>query len=120
MTTMIFLSLRSAWHGTDNCCAIRSCRASFSIFAVSSGCENLKPCARAGVRREALGACGLILPWNFPLLLMIWKLAPALAAGNTVVVKPASETPLSTLAFAALAVEAGLPAGVFNLSLIHI
>ena len=66
------------------------------------------------VRREPLGVCALILPWNFPLLLMLWKLAPALAAGNTVVVKPASETPLSTLAFAALAVEAGLPPGVFN------
>jgi aldehyde dehydrogenase (NAD+) len=66
------------------------------------------------VRREPLGVCGLILPWNFPLLLMLWKLAPALAAGNTVVVKPASETPLSTLLFAALAVEAGLPRGVFN------
>jgi len=66
------------------------------------------------VRREALGVCGLILPWNFPLLLMIWKLAPALAAGNTVVVKPASETPLTTLLFAQLAVQAGLPAGVFN------
>lgn len=66
------------------------------------------------VRREPLGVCALILPWNFPLLLMLWKLAPALAAGNTVVVKPASETPLSTLAFAALAVEAGLPRGVFN------
>ena len=56
----------------------------------------------------------MILPWNFPLLLMLWKLAPALAAGNTVVVKPASETPLSTLLFAALAVDAGLPHGVFN------
>lgn len=66
------------------------------------------------VRREALGVCGLILPWNFPLLLMVWKLAPALAAGNTVVVKPASETPLTTLLFAQLAVQAGLPAGVFN------
>lgn len=68
------------------------------------------------VRREPLGVCALILPWNFPLLLMIWKLAPALAAGNTVVVKPASETPLSTLAFAALAAEAGLPAGVMNVT----
>ncbi len=66
------------------------------------------------VRREPLGVCGLILPWNFPLLLMLWKLAPALAAGNTVVVKPASETPLTTLAFAQLAVAAGLPAGVMN------
>ena len=45
------------------------------------------------VRREPLGVCGLILPWNFPLLLMLWKLAPALATGNTVVIKPASETP---------------------------
>lgn len=66
------------------------------------------------VRREPLGVCALILPWNFPLLLMMWKLAPALAAGNAVVVKPASETPLTTLAFAALAGEAGLPRGVFN------
>ncbi len=66
------------------------------------------------VRREPIGVCGLILPWNFPLLLMLWKLAPALAAGNTVVVKPASETPLTTLAFAALAAQAGLPAGVLN------
>lgn len=66
------------------------------------------------VRREPLGVCGLILPWNFPLLLMVWKLAPALAAGNTVVVKPASETPLTTLLLAQLATQAGLPAGVFN------
>ncbi|HVF63318.1 MAG TPA: aldehyde dehydrogenase family protein [Casimicrobiaceae bacterium] len=68
------------------------------------------------VRREPLGVCGLILPWNFPLLLMIWKLAPALAAGNTVVVKPASETPLTALAFAALTGEAGLPRGVINVT----
>jgi acyl-CoA reductase-like NAD-dependent aldehyde dehydrogenase len=66
------------------------------------------------VRREPLGVCGLILPWNFPLLLMVWKLAPALAAGNTVVVKPASETPLTSLLFAQVAVQAGLPAGVCN------
>jgi len=66
------------------------------------------------VRREPLGVCGLILPWNFPLLLMVWKLAPALAAGNTVVVKPATETPLSTLALAALSQGAGLAPGVFN------
>ncbi|MCY7308551.1 MAG: aldehyde dehydrogenase family protein [Rhodoferax sp.] len=66
------------------------------------------------VRREPLGVCGLILPWNFPILLLVWKLAPALAAGNTVVVKPSSETPLSTLALAALAGEAGLAPGVFN------
>jgi len=67
------------------------------------------------VRRESLGVCALILPWNFPLLLMLWKLGPALAAGNTVVVKPASETPLSALAFAALAGRTVLPAGVLNI-----
>jgi acyl-CoA reductase-like NAD-dependent aldehyde dehydrogenase len=66
------------------------------------------------VRRESLGVCGLIVPWNFPLLMMLWKVAPALAAGNTVVVKPASLTPLTALLFAHLASEAGLPAGVLN------
>jgi acyl-CoA reductase-like NAD-dependent aldehyde dehydrogenase len=66
------------------------------------------------VRREPLGVCAAILPWNFPLLLMMWKVAPALAAGNTIVVKPASETPLSALLFADLARGAGLPDGVLN------
>jgi len=67
------------------------------------------------VRREPLGVCAAIVPWNFPLLLMLWKVAPALAAGNTVVVKPASLTPLTTLLFADLAVKAGLPAGVLQI-----
>ena len=66
------------------------------------------------VRREPLGVVGLIVPWNFPLLLMLWKVAPALAAGNTVIVKPASLTPLTALLFAELASRAGLPAGVLN------
>jgi len=66
------------------------------------------------VRREPLGVCAAIVPWNFPLLLMLWKVAPALAAGNTVVVKPASATPLTTLLFAELSVRAGLPEGVLN------
>lgn len=66
------------------------------------------------VRREPVGVCGMIVPWNFPLLLMLWKVAPALAAGNTMVVKPASLTPLTALLFAGLAHEAGLPAGVLN------
>ena len=66
------------------------------------------------VRREPLGVCAAIVPWNFPLLLMLWKVAPALAAGNTVVVKPASLTPLTALLFADLAVKAGLPAGVLQ------
>lgn len=63
---------------------------------------------------EPLGVCALIIPWNFPLVITGWKVAPALAMGNTVVVKPASATPLSALALADLALEAGLPEGVFN------
>ncbi len=64
--------------------------------------------------REPLGVCVLIVPWNFPMLIAGWKVAPALAMGNTVVVKPASATPLSALALADLALEAGLPEGVLN------
>jgi acyl-CoA reductase-like NAD-dependent aldehyde dehydrogenase len=64
--------------------------------------------------REPLGVVGLITPWNFPLTIASWKLAPALAAGNTVVLKPAELTPLSALRFAELAADAGLPEGVVN------
>jgi acyl-CoA reductase-like NAD-dependent aldehyde dehydrogenase len=62
--------------------------------------------------REPLGVVGLITPWNFPLTIASWKLAPALAAGNTVVLKPAELTPLTALRFAELALEAGVPEGV--------
>jgi acyl-CoA reductase-like NAD-dependent aldehyde dehydrogenase len=64
--------------------------------------------------REPVGVCAAITPWNFPLLLAVWKIAPALATGNTVVHKPASWTPLSALRFAEIATEAGLPPGVLN------
>jgi acyl-CoA reductase-like NAD-dependent aldehyde dehydrogenase len=64
--------------------------------------------------REPVGVIGAVTPWNFPLLLSIWKIAPALAAGNTIVHKPASLTPLSALRFAGLCLEAGLPEGVLN------
>jgi len=64
--------------------------------------------------REPVGVVGLITPWNFPLTIASWKLAPALAAGNTVVLKPAELTPLTALRFAELALEAGLPEGVLN------
>ncbi len=60
------------------------------------------------------GVCGQIIPWNFPLLMLAWKVAPALAAGCTVVLKPAEFTPLTALCFAEIASEAGLPAGVLN------
>ncbi len=62
-----------------------------------------------------LGVCGQIIPWNFPLLMLAWKIAPALAAGNTVVLKPAEFTPLTALAFAEICREAGLPPGVVNI-----
>ncbi|PYX62307.1 MAG: betaine-aldehyde dehydrogenase [Acidobacteria bacterium] len=65
--------------------------------------------------REPVGVVGLIIPWNFPLLLASWKLGPALACGCTIVLKPAEQTPLTTLRFGELAVEAGLPAGVLNI-----
>ena len=65
--------------------------------------------------REPVGVVGAIIAWNFPLLLASWKLGPALACGNTVVLKPAEQTPLSALRFGELALEAGLPAGVLNI-----
>ena len=61
-----------------------------------------------------IGVVGAIVPWNFPLMLLTWKVAPALAMGNTVVLKPASATQLSALLFAEICAEAGLPPGVFN------
>jgi acyl-CoA reductase-like NAD-dependent aldehyde dehydrogenase len=64
--------------------------------------------------REPLGVVAAIVPWNFPLLLAAWKVAPALACGNTVILKPASQTPLTALALAEIALEVGLPAGVLN------
>src|SRR5688572_18470014 len=64
--------------------------------------------------REPIGVVGAIVPWNFPLNTASWKFAPALAAGCTIIMKPASETPLTALLFAEIALEAGLPAGAFN------
>ena len=68
-----------------------------------------------GLRPQPLGVTGQVIPWNFPLLMLAWKVAPALAAGNTVVLKPAETTPLSALTFGALTAEAGLPPGVLNI-----
>jgi gamma-glutamyl-gamma-aminobutyraldehyde dehydrogenase len=66
------------------------------------------------VVREPIGVVGLVLPWNFPLLMLAWKIGPSLAAGCSIVVKPAKETTLSTLRVAELAYQAGIPAGVFS------
>jgi len=66
-------------------------------------------------RHEAIGVCGQIIPWNFPMLMQAWKLAPALATGNTTILKPAEQTPLSALRIGELIVEAGFPEGVVNI-----
>jgi aldehyde dehydrogenase (NAD+)/phenylacetaldehyde dehydrogenase len=73
-----------------------------------------RPDAMLLTLREPVGVVGAITPWNFPLLQAMWKIAPALALGNTVVLKPASATPLTALLFAELLAEAGLPPGAFN------
>ncbi|HWD05247.1 MAG TPA: aldehyde dehydrogenase family protein [Amycolatopsis sp.] len=75
------------------------------------------PGALSRIVHEPVGVCALIAPWNYPLLQMSWKLAPALAAGNTTVLKPSEVTPLTTIRLVALAEEAGVPAGVVNLLL---
>jgi gamma-glutamyl-gamma-aminobutyraldehyde dehydrogenase len=65
--------------------------------------------------REPIGVAGCVLPWNFPLMMLAWKIGPALAMGNSVIVKPAEQTSLTTLRIAGLALEAGIPAGVLNI-----
>ncbi|TVR18038.1 MAG: aldehyde dehydrogenase family protein [Balneolaceae bacterium] len=68
-----------------------------------------------GRKPKSLGVCGQIIPWNFPLLMLAWKIAPALATGNTVVLKPAESTPVTALKFAEICRDAGLPDGVVNI-----
>jgi acyl-CoA reductase-like NAD-dependent aldehyde dehydrogenase len=73
------------------------------------------PSMFAYTRREPVGVAGQIIPWNFPLLMMAWKIGPALAAGCTIVLKPAEQTPLTALRVGELALEAGIPPGVLNI-----
>jgi len=93
----------------------------FRWFArlVTTGADRLvdtgDPAVRSRVVREPLGVCTLIAPWNYPLLQMSWKIAPALAAGCTMVAKPSEVTPLSTIALVRLIDRAGIPPGVLNL-----
>src|SRR6516162_8232813 len=68
-----------------------------------------------GPEPKPVGVCGQVIPWNFPLLMLAWKIAPALAAGNTVVLKPAETTPLTALLFAEICQQADLPPGVVNI-----
>lgn len=64
---------------------------------------------------EAIGVCASIIPWNFPILMAAWKLGPALACGNTIIIKPAEQTPLTALRLGELFVEAGFPPGVVQI-----
>jgi gamma-glutamyl-gamma-aminobutyraldehyde dehydrogenase/4-guanidinobutyraldehyde dehydrogenase/NAD-dependent aldehyde dehydrogenase len=70
--------------------------------------------ALALITREPMGVVGAIVPWNYPMIMAAWKIAPALACGNSVVLKPSEKSPLTALRLAELAMEAGLPAGVLN------
>lgn len=79
--------------------------------------DSTRPGIEVSTYREAIGVCGLITPWNFPIAIPAWKAAPALAFGNTVVLKPANPTPAIAHALAAIIHEAGCPGGVFNLVL---
>ena len=83
-------------------------------FFYHAGWADKLPYAFSGKAVRPIGVAGQIIPWNFPLLMVAWKVAPALACGNTVVLKPAETTPLTALLFAEICQEAGLPEGVFN------
>ena len=92
----------------------------FAGWPTKFGGETLPVSPRSGAKilnytlREPVGVCGLIVPWNYPMSMAAWKVAPALAAGCTVILKPAEQTPLTALRLAELALEAGVPPGVFN------
>ncbi len=89
-------------------------QAAAHFFYYAGWADKLAYAARAGRSPHALGVVGAIVPWNFPLLMAAWKIAPALAAGNTIVLKPAETTPLSALRLAEICAEADLPPGVLN------
>jgi len=92
----------------------------FAGWPTKFGGETLPVSPRSGAKilnytlREPVGVCGLIVPWNYPMSMAAWKVAPALATGCTVILKPAEQTPLTALRLAELALEAGVPPGVFN------
>lgn len=89
----------------------------FYAGAINKIGGTINPVAAAGTSltfREPIGICGMIAPWNFPIAITSWKVAPALAMGNTIVLKPASQTPLTALKLGELALAAGIPAGVFH------
>lgn len=85
--------------------------------AVDKVYDEIAPTARTAlalITREAIGVVGVIVPWNYPMIMAAWKIAPALAVGNSVVLKPSEKSPLTALRLAEIALEAGIPDGVFN------
>lgn len=89
----------------------------FYAEAVDKSYDEVAPTGRdtlATITREPLGVVGAVVPWNFPLMMAVWKIAPALAVGNAVVLKPAEQSPLTALRLAELATEAGVPDGILN------
>jgi acyl-CoA reductase-like NAD-dependent aldehyde dehydrogenase len=90
-------------------------QAAAHFFYYAGWADKLAYAARGAHEPHALGVVGAIVPWNFPLLMAAWKIAPALAAGNTIVLKPAETTPLSALRLAEICAEADLPPGVINI-----
>ena len=88
---------------------------SAAYFFYYAGWADKLDYAFPGRKANPVGVCGQIIPWNFPLLMLSWKIAPALAAGNTVVLKPAESTPVTALKFAEICRDAGLPDGVINI-----
>ncbi len=102
-------------HGVDMRAVIRTLQwFGEAIDKVLDEMPNVSPDALAMVQREPAGVVGAVVPWNFPLTMAAWKVAPALATGCTVVLKPAEQSPLSALLLAELGMEAGLPDGVLN------
>ena len=90
-------------------------QAAANFFYFAGWADKLEWSLRAGRKPEARGVVGAIVPWNFPLLMAAWKIAPAIAAGNTIVLKPAETTPLTALVLAQIIAEADLPPGVVNI-----
>ena len=111
---------RTASQGYDLPACVRTLRYMAGWATKLSG-EHIEPSSYPGgsihayVRREPVGVCAQIVPWNFPLMMAVQKIAPALAAGCTIVLKPAEQTPLTALRLADLVAEAGFPAGVLNI-----
>ena len=110
-------ALRESGYDVDDVIKVFRYYARLACVDPSRVVELDRPDIISRIVHEPLGVCGLIGPWNYPLLQMSWKVAPALAAGDTMILKPASLTPLTTIILVELLAEAGVPAGVVNLVL---